>query len=147
MSQVQVQSQTQEKVFLVWKKHTWGSFGQHSNVYTFVIDIEKKQLVPIFQLVAVRHINNDSRKNVHRYTYVTQSEMRKLAGRVLKIVEDCASSRRREVTVRYKIVTETGDLADLKYETGLRDSRGWFDRVYLPDGRVLIVRREEVEVQ
>ena len=147
MSQVQVQTQAPEKTFLVWRKDTWGNHGQHHNIYTFVIDLEKRQQVPIFQLVTVKHVNNDSRKNIHRYTYVTQSEMKKLAGKILKIVEDAASSRKREVTVKYYIVTETGDLKELNYETGLRDSRGWFDRVYLPDGRVLIVRRDEVEVQ
>jgi hypothetical protein len=112
-----------------------------------VIDVEKKQLVPIFQLVTVKYENRDSRKNIHRYTYVSQSEMKKLAGRVLKIVEDVASSRKREIVVKYKIVTEAGDLQDLQYESGLRDERGWFDRVLLPDGRVLIVRKEEVEMQ
>jgi len=148
MSQVQAsQTQNQEKVFLVWRKDTWGSFGQHDNIYTFVVDIEKKQLVPIFQLVTVKHVNNDSRKNIHRYTYVTQSEMRKLAGKVLKIVEDVATSSKRRVTVKYKIVREDGELVDLEYETGLRDAKGWFDRVHLPDGRVLIVRKEEVEIQ
>jgi hypothetical protein len=147
MSQTQVSQTQTEKVFLVWQKDTWGSFGQHHNIYTFVIDIEKKQLVPIFQLVTVRHEKNDSRKNIHRFTYVTQSEMKKLAGKVLKIVEDYASSSKRVVTVKYKIVRGDGELVDLEYETGLRDSRGWFDRVYLLDGRVLIVRKEEVEVQ
>jgi hypothetical protein len=152
MSQVQVQTPAggvnpAEKTFLVWQKNTWGSFGQHHNIYTFVIDIEKKQLVPIFQLVTVRHENRDSRKNIHRYTYVAQSEMKKLAGKILKVVDDYASSRKREVTVKYKIVTETGDLQDLHYETGLRDTKGWFDKVYLPDGKVIIVRKDEVEVQ
>jgi hypothetical protein len=147
MSQVQTQTQVSEKTFLVWQKHTWGSFGQHHNIYTFVIDLERREQVPIFQLVTVRHEISDSRKNIHRYTYVSQSEMRKLVGKVLKQVEDYASSSKRVVTVTYYIVKENGELAKLEYETGLRDERGWFDRVYLPGGKVLIVRREEVEVQ
>jgi len=147
MSQVQTQTQTQEKVFLVWQKYTWGSFGQHDNIYTFVIDLDKKQQVPIYQLITVRHENKDSRKNIHRYTYVSQSEMRKLAGRVLKVVHDYASSSKREVTVTYFIVREDGELVKLEYETNLRDRKGWFDRVHMPDGRTLIVRKEEVEVQ
>jgi len=156
MSQVQIKSQApsgegeipaKEKEFLVWQKDTWGRFGQHYNIYTFVIDIEKKQQVPIFQLVTVRHEKNDSRKNIHRFTYVKQSELKKLAGKVLKMVEDYKSSGKHVVTVKYKIVREDGDLEDLKHEAGLRDSKGWFDRVYLPGGRVLIVRKEEVEVQ
>jgi hypothetical protein len=155
MSQVQVQTQTpaggvnpaEEKTFLVWQKDTWGSFGQHHNIYTFVVDIEKKQLVPIFQLVTVKHVNNDSRKNIHRYTYVAQSEMKRLTGRVLKQVHDIASSRKREVTVKYYVVREDGDLKELNYETGLKDAKGWFDKVCLPDGRVIIVRKDEVEVQ
>ena len=150
MSQVQIKSEgetpAKEKEFLVWQKDTWGTRGQHHNIYTFVINIEKKQQVPIFQLVTVRHVKNDSRKNIHRFTYVSQSEMRKLSGKILKIVEDYKSSGKHVVTVKYKIVREDGDLEDLKHETG-RDSKGWFDRVYLPGGRVLIVRKEEVEVQ
>jgi hypothetical protein len=136
-----------EKEFLVWQKDTWGSFGQHYNIYTFVIDIEKKQQVPIFQLVTVRHEKNDSRKNIHRFTYVSQSEMKKLSGKILKIVEDYKSSGKHVITVKYKIVTETGDLADLKYETGLRDYSGFYDIVYLPNSKKLVVRKEEVEVQ
>ena len=156
MSQVQIKSQApsgegkipaKEKEFLVWQKDTWGSFGQHYNIYTFVIDIEKKQQVPIFQLVTVRHEKNDSRKNIHRFTYVSQSEMKKLSGKILKIVEDYKSSGKHVITVKYKIATETGDLADLKYETGLRDSSGFYDIVYLPNSKKLIVRKEEVEVQ
>jgi hypothetical protein len=136
-----------EPQILVWKKDTWGNFGQHHNIYTFVVDIERKQQVPIFQLVTVRHENNDSRKNIHRYTYVSQSEMKKLVGKVLKMVSDYASSSRREMTVTYFIVREDGGLEKLKHETGLRDAEGWFDRVYLPDGRVLIVRKDKIEMQ
>jgi len=155
MSQVQTQIApsgegkipAKEKEFLVWQKDTWGSFGQHYNIYTFVIDIEKKQQVPIFQLVTVRYEKNDSRKNIHRFTYVSQSEMKKLSGKILKIVEDYKSSGKHVITVKYKIVTETGDLADLKYETGLRDYSGFYDIVYLPNSKKLIVRKEEVEVQ
>jgi hypothetical protein len=102
--------------------------------------------VPIFKLVAVKHENRDSHKNIHRYTYTSQSELRKLAGRVVKQVHDCASSRKREVTVTYYIVSESGELVKLEYETGLRDARGWYDKVILPSGKILIVRRDSVEV-
>jgi len=78
---------------------------------------------------------------------VSQSELKKLAGKILKIVEDYKSSGKHVITVKYKIVTESGDLTDLEYETGLRDNKGWYDLVYLPSGRKLIIRKEEVEVQ
>ena len=146
MSQIVNVNQNQTEI-LVWQKDTWGSFGQHHNIYTFVIDVEKKQQVPVFQLVTVRHVKKDSRKNIHRFTYVSQSELKKLAGKILKIVEDYKSSGKHVITVKYKIVTESGDLTDLEYETGLRDNKGWYDLVYLPSGRKLIIRKEEVEVQ
>jgi hypothetical protein len=73
--------------------------------------------------------------------------MKKLAGKVLKIVEDYKSSGKHKIEVKYKIVTESGELVDLKYERGLRDQRGFYDVVEFPDGRKLIVRKNEVEVQ
>jgi hypothetical protein len=145
MSQAQISQTQTEKVFLVWQKDTWGNHGQHHNVYTFVL--VGNEWVPIFKLVAVKHENRDSRKNIHRYTYTTQSELKKLAGRVVKQVHDYASSRKREVTVTYYIVSESGELVKLEYEAGLRDARGWYDKIYLPGGKVLIARRDGVEVE
>jgi hypothetical protein len=135
-----------EREFLVWKKDTWGSYGQHYNIYTFVLDTESKQQIPIFKILTVRHENNDSRKNIHRYTYVKQSELKKLAGKVLKIVEDYKSSGKHVITVKYKIVKDNGELEDLKYESGLRDASGFFDIVYLNDKK-LIVRKDTVEIR
>lgn len=130
---------------LVWRKDTWGSFGQHDNLYTFVIDLESLSVEPIYKLVAVRHENRDSRKNYHRFTYVKKSELSKLAGKVLKVVHDYASSSKRNVTVKYYIVRDNGELAELHAETGLRDSEGFYDEVEV-DGKKLRLRKERVEV-
>jgi len=131
---------------LIWKKDTWGSFGQHSNLYTFVIDVENLTTKAIFEYdITVRHENNDSRKNIHRATYAEKHEIiEKLRGKVLKIVCDYKSSSKRSVTVDYYYVDS--DLLELDAERGLRDSRGFFDRVKLPNGRTLIVRKDSVEI-
>jgi formylmethanofuran dehydrogenase subunit E-like metal-binding protein len=135
-----------EGEILVWKRDTWGSLGQHDNIMTFVLD-EDMKFKPIFDAkfgVTVRHVNKDSRKNVHRYTYVSVEELKKLAGRILKVVHDYASSSKREVTVRYYVVTESGELRQLEAQT-LRDVKGFFDVVDLGNGRRLVVRKDTAE--
>jgi hypothetical protein len=135
-----------EGEILVWKRDTWGSLGQHDNVMTFVLD-EDMKFKPIFDAkfgVTVRHVNKDSRRNVHRYTYVSVEELKKLAGKVIKRVHDYASSLKREVVVNYYIVTENGELQTLEAKTGLRDNKGFFDIVDL-GGRRLVVRKDTVE--
>jgi hypothetical protein len=129
---------------LVWRRNTWGNLGQHDNLYTFVLD-EDMKFKPIFEFQTVfRHVNEDSRKNIRRYTYTSVDELKKLAGRVIKMVHDYASSSKREVTVRYYVVTESGELRQLEAQTNLRDSRGFFDVVDLGD-RKLVVRKDTAE--
>ena len=136
-----------EDEMLVWRKTTWGSYGQHNNIYTFVIDLEKREQQPFFKVLTTRHVNEDSRKNIHRHTYAKISDvLEKLQGKVLKIVHDYASSSKRTVTVEYYLVAGEG-LKKLECETGLRDGEGFFDRVKLPDSRVLIVRKNSIQIQ
>jgi len=130
---------------LVWQKDTWGSYGQHSNVYTFVVDLETLTTSPIFQHITVRHENKDSRKNVHRYTYAKKEEiLSKLKGKILKQVYDYASSSKREVSVTYYFIGD--DFQELSVERGLRDNQGFYDKVKLPNNKVLIVRKDKLEI-
>jgi len=149
MNQAQAQDKERDRdeEILVWRKDTWGSFGQHNNLYTFVINLETKEQTPIFKLVTVRHVNRDSRKNYHRYTYVSKSELKKLSGKILKIVSDYASSSRHVVSTSYKLVTESGELIELQTRSGLRDEKGFFDEVTLPDGRKIKVRKDMIETE
>jgi hypothetical protein len=130
-----------EEEILVWQKSTWGSFGQHANVYTFVLDGDKWE--PIFKLVPVRHENRDSSKNYHRYTYVKKSDLVKLEGKVIKKVSDYQSSRKRRIDVEYYVV-KNGNLVQLKAETGLRDDAGFYNIISLDD-RKLIDRKDSVQ--
>jgi hypothetical protein len=131
---------------LVWRRSTWGSYGQHDNFYTFVIKLDDLSVKPIFEVVQTRHENKDSSKNIHRYTYVSLSELSKLEGCVLKFVHDYASARKHKVDVKYAVVK--GDaLVELECMRNLRDSQGFFDEVKLPDGRKLLVRKGGVEVK
>ena len=126
---------------LVWRRDTWGNYGQHDNLYTFVLDEDETTFKPIFDAkfgVTVKHINKDSRKSVHRYTYITTDEVKKLTVKVIKMVHDNASSSKREVTVRYYVVTESGELHQLEAQTNLRDSRGFFDVVDLGDRKLVV---------
>jgi len=145
--ETQVNPTTGEKEILVWQKDTWGRFGQHFNIYTFVIDLATLEQKPIFELVEIRHENRDSRKNYHRFTYVKQSELRKLSGKIVKQIVDYASSSKREITVNYFIVDENGELKQLQVERGLRDQQGFYDKVHLPNGKVLISRKDKVEIR
>jgi len=127
---------------LVWSKTTWGSFGQHNCKYTFVIDLSTLTQQPIFKYVTVRHVNQDSRKNIHRYNYARVEDIKKLGNCILKVVTDYKSSGRHDVTVKYYDT----NLNELKTESSLRDSRGFYDVVYLPDGRKLRISKDSVEV-
>ena len=130
---------------LVWQKTTWGSYGQHNNIYTFVVTPEL-QIKPIWEIITtLRHENNDSRKNAHRFTYVSVDEILKLENHILKVVYDYASSSKREVSARYFFIAQ-GKIIELESESGFKDSSGFFDQVELPDGRKLKVRKDKVEL-
>jgi len=130
---------------LVWQKSTWGSYGQHSNVYTFVITPEL-QIKPIWEAITqLRHENNDSRKNFHRFTYAQLNEILKLENHILKVVYDYASSSRREVSARYFLITNS-KVVELGSRSGFKDSSGFFDQVELPNGRKLKIRKDKVEL-
>jgi len=134
-----------EDEVLVWQKDTWGSYGQYHNIYTFVIDPDTLEVKPIYEVVTTRYEKKDSSKNYHRYTYVKISELKeKLPNKVLKMVDDHKSSRNRRITVKYYLVTENG-LEELKADQGLRDDKGFYDKIELND-RILIVRKDKVEV-
>ena len=145
MSQKQEKEEEDEEI-LVWQKYTWGSYGQHDNLYTFVINLSKRTQIPVFEIknIKLRRENRSSRKNAHIYTYITRSELKKLAGSIIKFVEDRASSNKRVVNIYYKKVMADGSLQDLEYESA-RDEKGFFDRIDL-NGIVVIVRKNEVEV-
>ena len=128
---------------LVWQKVTWGSFGQHDNLYTFVIDLETLEQKPIFKVLPTKHINDDSSKNYYRYTYIKREDLDSLDNVIIKIVRDYASSRKRRINVEYWLLKD-GKSVELKAERNMRDEKGWFDLVHLPDGRKLRVSRDNV---
>lgn len=130
---------------LVWKKSTWGSWGQHANVYTFVVDIEKKEQKPIYEVVETRYVKNDSRKNLDRRTYVHRNELRKIEGRILKVVSDSASSRNKRISVAYYKV-ENGELKAIEAEKGKRDEKGFYDELVIGNKKVK-VRKDGVEIE
>jgi len=135
--------ETQE--ILVYKKITWGSYGQHSNIYTFVIT-PQLEIKPIWEvLTQLRYVNNDSRKNFHRFTYAQLSDVLRLEGYILKIIYDDASSSKREVSAQYYLISNS-KIIQLESKSGFRDSVGFFDQVELPDGRKLKVRKDKAEL-
>ncbi|MEM2579165.1 MAG: hypothetical protein QXN03_02730, partial [Desulfurococcaceae archaeon] len=88
-----------------------------------------------------------SRKNIHRYTYAKRRELIRLAreGYIFKRVDDYASSSKRRISVSYYTYDENNRTFTLKSEQGLRDERGFFDIVELPDGRKLRVMKDAIE--
>jgi hypothetical protein len=131
-----------EREILVWRKSTWGSFGQHDNVYTFVL--KDGEWTPIFKLLPTRFENRDSRKNYHRYTYVKMSDLAKLEGAIVKRVSDYATSGRRSIEVEYYKV-EGGQLVPLRAEKDLRDSQGFYNVFYVGDLKI-VDRKDKVEI-
>ncbi len=141
-------TEQQEKWIMVYRKDTWGSFGQHDTMFVIVIDPKALTQKLIFDQslgLEIDYRKSDSRKNVHREAYISTKELRKLEGKVLKFVSDYKSSSKRKITVEYYVV-DNGKLASLDAETGIRDTRGFFDRVHLPDGKILKVRKDSIEV-
>ena len=131
---------------LVWKKDTWGNFGQHSNKYTFIITPDELKIKPIWEVIGqLRHENNDSRKNAHRYTYATLSDILKLENHILKVVFDYASSSKREVSVNYFFITNS-KVIELESKSGFKDSSGFYDVVELPNGQKIKVYKDKVEL-
>jgi len=145
MSQKQEKEEEDEEI-LVWQKYTWGSYGQHDNLYTFIINLSKRTQIPIFEIknIKLRRENRSSRKNAHMYTYITRSELKKLAGSIIKFVVDRASSSKRVVNVSYKRVSADGSLQDLYHES-LRDEKGFYDQLNI-NGIIVKVRKDQVEV-
>ncbi len=145
----QTQQTESEEWIEVYRKDTWGSYGQHNNLYVFVIDPETLTQKLIFDQslgLEIDYRKNDSRKNVHRRAYISSKELAKLEQKILKFVRDGKSSRRREITVEYYAVMG-GKLVSLEAETSRRDAKGFFDRVRLPGGRSLKVRKDSIEVE
>jgi hypothetical protein len=141
-----VDNQISEGEVLVWGKNTWGRFGQHANTYTFVIQLDNLSQKAIFEVIKVRHENRDSSKNAHRYTYAFAKDILSLDNCIIKVVHDYASSRRRVVDVEYYLVNN-GKVQLLEVTRGLRDSKGFYDEVKLPDKKRLIVRKDKLEIE
>ena len=140
----QTQQLEQEEEMLVWRQV--GSIyveNNHDNIYTFVLLERMCVWKPIFTLVETRYVNADDKG---KYTYMKVSKLAELEGKVIKRVHDYSANKRRKVEVEYYVVAGS-KLVKLKFETGLRDENGFFDRVFLPDGRKLIVRRDRTMVE
>ncbi|MEM2068396.1 MAG: hypothetical protein QXE50_05720 [Nitrososphaerota archaeon] len=134
---------------VVYRKETWGTHGQHDNLYTFVIDIETKTVKSIFEYeIMTRREIRDSRKNFHRETFMPLTELERLDGKIIMFVNDYASSAKRRVTKSYyKVDGKAPSLIPLESESGIRDSKGFFDYVRLPDGGRIKVYRDTLEVE
>lgn len=142
------QTQKSEEL-LIQKKDTWGSFGQHSNIYTFAFKPEEGAIVSIWELVksmglTVRSEIRDSRKNLHRYHYLPPSELAKLEGYVLIRVSDYQSSARRVIERSFFLV-RGGALTEVPViEKGLRDASGFYDVIEVEGKRYKVYKDKAV---
>lgn len=116
---------------LVYKKDTWGNYGQHDNIYVFFLDEISKKWVPVWKALPTEWEINDSRKNLHRKAYVTE-----LPIGLLKKVTDYASSSNRKVKIMYLMMREDGTIVELPHTTKRYPTLGYVDAVELPEGEV-----------
>ncbi|MEM4323548.1 MAG: hypothetical protein QXO37_06800 [Candidatus Nitrosocaldaceae archaeon] len=132
---------------LIWARDTWGSWGQHDNIYTFMLNLDTLQSVPLYSLLTTRVENNDSRKNVHRKTFTLLADLKKLmTTSIIKIVHDYASSSNRKITVSYyKYDTSNDTFVELSHRQ-LRDADGYYDEVKYDD-EIIIIRKDKIEVK
>lgn len=150
-----------EEEILVWRTESFREDDKeiHENIYTFVIDLETKKLKAIYELVIIRHENNDTLDGKRRYTYVPTKELSKLEGKILKRVYDykvltyskyhtdnryCRVRMFRTIRKEYFIV-RNGKLIELHAKYDLRDDKGFYDEVYIPDGKKYKIYRSHAE--
>jgi hypothetical protein len=126
----------------VYKKWTWGSYGQHSNLYAFVLQDGKWESA--WSIAETRWEDNSSRKNTHKLAYVKKSALK---GKIIKEVKDYQSSGRRDVEAKYYYIDERGNKKELKSESGLRDEKGFYTKVELPNGKILIDRKDYITIK
>jgi len=131
--------------FLVYEYHTWGSYGQHMKILKFLVDVENKSQKPLWEIVNVQWINNDSRKNKHIKAYAKEEDIMKMKGKILKVVIDYQSSRKREISIKYYYISDDG-LQELKAETGIRIGEKYYDIIEV-NGKKIMVNKDEVVVQ
>jgi hypothetical protein len=140
------QIQQDEYTFLIYSYHTWGSYGQHEKVMKFLIDIDNKSQEPLWEVIAnVKWINNDSRKNKHREAYVKEEDIKNLKGRIIKEVIDYQSSSRKEISVKYYIISDN-DIQEINAERNIKINGKYYDVITLNDKKIL-VSKDEVLVQ
>ena len=139
------ESQKNEYNFLVYKNETWGSYGQHIKIVKFIIDTDNKSQKPIWEIVNVKWENNDSRKNKHIKAYAKEEDIMKMKGKILKEIYDYQSSRKREISIKYYIVSDSG-LQEIKSENGVKINGKYYDIIML-DGKRIMISKDEVIVQ
>jgi len=131
--------------FLVYKYDTYGTYGQHEKVIKLIIDIDNKSQKPLWEFINVKWENNDSRKNKHREAYAKEEDIMKMKGKILKVVIDYQSSRKREISIKYYYISDDG-LQELKAETGIRIGEKYYDIIEV-NGKKIMVNKDEVVVQ
>jgi len=131
--------------FLVYEYHTWGSFGQHQKTMKFVIDVDSRSQKPLWEVVNVKWVQNDSRKNKHREAYASLDDIMELRGKIIKEVNDYQSSSKKEISVKYYLVDSNG-LLQLNAETGVRINGKYYDIIEV-NGKKIMVNKDEIIVQ
>jgi len=131
--------------FLIYKYDTYGTYGQHEKIIKLIIDIDSKSQKALWEIVNVKWENNDSRKNKHRKAYAKEEDIMNLRGRILKEVYDYQSSRKREINVKYYIVSDSG-LQEIKSENSVKINGKYYDIIML-DGKRIMISKDEVIVE
>ena len=131
--------------FLIYKYDTYGTYGQHEKIIKLIIDVDNKSQKPLWEIVNVQWINNNSRKNKHIKAYAKEEDIMKMKGKILKEVIDYQSSRKREINTKYYIVSDSG-LQEIKSENGIKINGKYYDIIML-DGKRIMISKDEVIVQ
>jgi len=139
------ESEKSEYSFLIYKYDTYGTYGQHEKIIKLIIDVDNKSQKPLWEIVNVQWINNNSRKNKHIKAYAKEEDIMKMKGKILKEVIDYQSSRRREINTKYYIVSDSG-LQEIKSENGIKINGKYYDIIML-DGKRIMISKDEVIVQ
>ncbi len=135
-----------EERLLVFQKDRWGDWSEYTQ-HVFVIDPEtltQKNILDQSLGLGITYEKNKDKEEA----YISSKELGKLEGKILKnVIEERSRSRRKPDIVTAYYIVINGKLFPLYFEKNRKDARGFFDRVYLPNDRVLKIRKDTVEIE
>ncbi len=100
----------------------------------------------MWEVIDVKWIKNDSRKNYHREAYSREEDIiNLLKGKILKVVRDYQSASKREISTKYYYVSDE-ELEEIEAERGVKVNGKYYD-ILMIDNKKIMINKDEIIVQ